>query len=157
MFTHSLHIFMACATHTCSNEGLDGQKTANQRMSPVIQNWITAQQRDARQQDDSDRRQLAHRHLSDSLCSLTREQNRQRTAQCCTRGTPEHHALPFYLIDNFHVLSVRHMMLMNILSRTLSIAYLNALPHLKCYTTKLLLRLGFICTAQTYQVFVQLN
>ena len=35
---------------------------------------LTAQQKDERRQDNDDKKRLARHHLSDLLCSLTREQ-----------------------------------------------------------------------------------
>ena len=74
---------------------------------------LTAQQRDKRQQDN--RRQLVGQHLSDSLCSLTGEQDRQRTATGLSQ-------LRFVISSTsdqiFHVLSVRHMMCMMLMCYT---------------------------------------
>ena len=43
---------------------------------------LTAQQKDERQQDNGDKKQLACQHPSNLLGSLTRERDRQRIAQC---------------------------------------------------------------------------
>ena len=69
---------------------------------------LTTQQKDERQ-DNGDRRQLARQHLSDLLCSLTREQDRWRTAQ---RNL--NHTLSFVISFDrtSHVLGVRHKMCM---------------------------------------------
>ena len=78
---------------------------------------LSAQQRDEKRQYNSDRRQLAHQHLSDSLCSLTHEQDRRRAAHHSRPHNPQCHldyTSPFRLSTTFHVLSVRHMMCMRI-------------------------------------------
>ena len=69
---------------------------------------LTAQQKDERQQDNCDEKQLARHHLSNLLRSLTRER--------IGRGqhgivSPALRALPF---RTFHVLRVRHLMHMRI-------------------------------------------
>ena len=74
---------------------------------------LTAQQRDKRRQDN--RRRLVGQHLSNSLCSLTGEQDRQRTATGLSQ-------LRFVISSTsdqiFHVLSVRHMMCMMLMCYT---------------------------------------
>ena len=39
----------------------------------MYRRWLTAQKKDERQHDNDDKKQLARHHLSDLLCSLTRE------------------------------------------------------------------------------------
>ena len=41
---------------------------------------LTAQQKNERRQDNGDKKQLVHQHMSDLLRSLIRERNKQRTA-----------------------------------------------------------------------------
>ena len=43
--------------------------------------WLTAQQKDERRHDNSDRRRLARQYLSDLLHSLTHERDRWRAAR----------------------------------------------------------------------------
>ena len=53
------------------------------RTSPDVKlsgRHLTAQQKDERRQDNSDKKQLVCQHPSDLLGSLTRERDRQRTA-----------------------------------------------------------------------------
>ena len=54
------------------------------RTSPDVKlsgRQLTAQQKDERRQGNGDKKQLACQHLSDLLGSLTREQDRQKTAR----------------------------------------------------------------------------
>ena len=69
---------------------------------------LIAQQKDERQQDNSDEKRLAHHHLSDLLRSLTREWIGGGQHGVVS---PALQALPF---RTFHVLRVRHLMCIRI-------------------------------------------
>ena len=71
--------------------------------------WLTAQQKDERQHDNGDKKQLARHHLSDLLCSLNCEQDRRRTAQLRLDSAL---SLAISFDQTFHMLRVRHMMCM---------------------------------------------
>ena len=73
---------------------------------------LTAQQKDERRQDNGDERRLARHHLSDLLCSLTRERIGGGQHGIVS---PALQASPF---RSFHVLRVRHLMHMGTPSTT---------------------------------------
>ena len=70
---------------------------------------LTAQEKDERRQDNSDKKRLTHQHPSDLLHSLTCEWDRWKTAWRRPDST-----LNFAILSDriFHVLSMRHMMRM---------------------------------------------
>ena len=68
---------------------------------------LTAQQKDERCQDNSDKKRLVRQHLSDLLRSLTHEWDRWRTAQRRLNSTS---SFAISSDQTFHVLRVRHMM-----------------------------------------------
>ena len=89
-----LRTFLGCATHGAINIAMEDPEDRRRRHQAREQvqsyrQWLTTQQRNERRQDNSDRRRLVCQHLSNSLCSLTCEWDRWRTAQYHSRETPE--------------------------------------------------------------------
>ena len=64
-FMHSLHTFWHMPLRMPFHNGMEIE---------VDGRWLTAQQKDERRQDNSDKKRLVHHHPSDLLRSLTREQ-----------------------------------------------------------------------------------
>ena len=79
-----MYLFGTCHSW-CHRDGdrgweLGGQKTTPERVQRY-ERQLTAQQKNERWQDNSDRRRLARQHPSNLLHSLTCEQDRRRTAR----------------------------------------------------------------------------
>ena len=97
----SLRISLACAPHGAIDIAMEDSE-----------DWkMTWDIEDSLQVYERDKRRLVHQHLSDSLCSLTCERDRQRTAQHCCSETQS------WILDELlclliheRVLGVRHMM-----------------------------------------------
>ena len=76
IYGFGLRTLLARAAHGASASAMDDSEDRRQwQARERVQRYrrrLTAQQRDERRQDNSDRRRLARQYLSDSLCSLTR-------------------------------------------------------------------------------------
>ena len=108
-----MYLFGTCHSW-CHRDGDRGWELGGQKMMPErVQRYerqLTAQQKNERWQDNSDRRRLARQHPSNLLHSLTREQDRRRTARGrLNRGS----SFAISSDRNFHMLGMRHMMHMH--------------------------------------------